>query len=156
MANKTVQALKINASWTPNTATADFITAHLFGGGPASPLKFSGGRFSLKHAIKTDFSDPAQATRVSERVAEIKSSIEALGQVHSFTTTAGAVPVDEVEVLPDLKKETEEETVTGDGTGDATPPADDTEKSSGSLLREATAASGNGAGRKGSKPPAFA
>jgi len=156
MANKTVQALKISASWSPTPAIAAKMIAAALGKTDAKGVTFYGGRLSVKHAIKIDFSDPSQATRVSGRVAEIKAALESAGHVHGFTTTAGAVPVDEVEVLPDLKDEAEEETVTGDGSGEALPPADDAEKSSGSLLREATAASGSGTGRKGSKPPAFA
>lgn len=105
MANKTVQALKISASWTPTPAIAAKMVAAALGKSDAKGVTFSGGRLSVKHSIKIDFSDPSQATRVSGRVAEIKSALESAGHLHGFTTTAGAVPVEEVETLPEPKEE---------------------------------------------------
>lgn len=105
MANKTVQALKISASWTPTPAIAAKMIAAALGKSDAKGVTFHGGRLSVKHAIKIDFSDPTQATRVSGRVAEIKAALEGNGQVHGFITTAGAVPVEEAETLPEPKEE---------------------------------------------------
>lgn len=99
--NKTVQALKISASWTPAPAAADKIVAAVFGKTPAKGAKIAGGRIAIKHAIQIDFADPAQASRVSERVAQVKEALSAIGELHDFKTTAGAVPVGTAEVLED-------------------------------------------------------
>jgi hypothetical protein len=97
---KTTQALKIVASWTPNPSEARGMLADVFGA--ENRLQYSGGRIRLLHAIKLDFSVPADAVRVSERAAQIKAELEEKGTLHSFATFAGAVPVEEAEILPDL------------------------------------------------------
>lgn len=99
---KTTQAIKIAASWTPNEAEAAGMIADVFG--PGSGIKVSGGRLALRHAVKTDFADPTHAVRVSERIAQIKAELEEKGTLHGFTATAGAVPVGEAEVLPPSKQ----------------------------------------------------
>lgn len=142
MAAKTTQALKISASWTPERGIADRMIEAAIGKTAAKAVAFSGGRLSLKHAIKIDFADPAQATRVSARVADIKAALETTGELHGFTTTAGAVPIEEAEVLPDPEAEAKAEAgaeAAGDGSGEAAPPADDTEKQ-GKARRKATTA----------------
>jgi hypothetical protein len=102
MTNKTVQALKITASWTPDpAAAAAMIDAVFHDKTKAFGVRFAGGRMSIKHAIRIDFADPDQATRVSQRVAQIKEELRKAGTIHDFKTTAGAVPVGEAEVLPD-------------------------------------------------------
>lgn len=111
--SKTTQALKISASWTPDEKTSEQMLTRVFEDCPASPLKLHGGRINLKHAIKLDFSDPKNALAVSERVAAIKSDLEKRGTVHGFSTTAGAVPVEDAEVLspePEKKPDAEEKT----------------------------------------------
>lgn len=98
---KTVQALKVSASWTPNDGPAGKMMAAALGQTHAAGVRFSGGRLALKHAIKIDFADPAQASRVSARVAEIKAALAAAGELHDFRTTAGAVQTADAEILPD-------------------------------------------------------
>jgi len=102
---KTVQSLKIAASWTPSQATADAMMTAGFTDSLASGVRFAGGRLALRHAIKIDFADPAQAARVSDRVAEIKEALGYSGTLHGFTTTAGAVPVGQAEDLDPPEKD---------------------------------------------------
>ena len=104
---KTTQALKISASWTPNEAEGITLSRHLFGA--ATPFRFDGGRIMVKAAVKLDLSDPAMAAPVAARAAELRAELEAHGTLHSFTTQAGAVPTELVEVLPAYQKETNDE-----------------------------------------------
>ena len=100
---KTTQALKVSAYWSPSEETAAAMTNAVFDPGhPAHGVRVAGGRTLVKCALKIDFADPANAARVSERIAEIKAALEASGKVHKFSTQAGAVPVTEV---IDLEKE---------------------------------------------------
>ena len=94
---KSEQAIKIAASWTPNEATADFMGGQTFGA--VSPLHIRGGRLTINAAILADHGNPAMMTRVAERVAELKAELEAVGILHSFVTSAGAVPVGTAERL---------------------------------------------------------
>lgn len=103
---KTTQALKISASWTPNEGEGITLARHLFGA--ATPFRFDGGRIVVKAAIKLDLTDPAMATQVAARAAELRKELEASGKVHSFTTQAGAVATELVEVLPAYSKEDSE------------------------------------------------
>lgn len=96
---KTVQALKIAASWTPNADTAGAMMTAALNETAAGRMHLSGGRLALKHAIKIDFSDPQNATLVSERVAEIKDALSGAGVLHDFRATAGAVHAAEAEIL---------------------------------------------------------
>lgn len=105
-ARKTTQALKISASWTPTEEAGIMLARTMFGA--ATPLRFDGGRIMVKAAIKLDLSDPAMATQVAARAAELRNELEATGKVHSFNTQAGAVPTELVEVLPAYSKETDE------------------------------------------------
>lgn len=97
-ARKTTQALKISASWTPNTEAGINLARALFGA--KTPFRFEGGRQMVRAAIKLDLADPMAAKPVAERAAELRAELEATGTVHSFTTQAGAVPTELVEVLP--------------------------------------------------------
>lgn len=114
---KTTQALKVTASWTPHASVAQAILAGVF---PATGFKMTSGRLSLAHAVQADFTDPAHATRVAERIAQIKAELAEKGTIHSFTTTAGRVPIEEAEVLGAV--------IVGDGTGDALPPISNEER----------------------------
>lgn len=105
-ARKTTQALKISASWTPREDAGIELARHLFG--VNTPLRFDGGRIVVKAAIKLDLTDPAMATQVAARAAELRRELDASGKVHSFTTQAGAVPTELVEVLPAYSKEDSE------------------------------------------------
>lgn len=96
---KTVQALKILASWTPNAEIAAGMMTASFNETDAGRVRFSSGRMVLKHAIKIDFSDPANAGKVSERVSQIKAALAERGELHDFRTTAGAVPASDAEEL---------------------------------------------------------
>lgn len=99
MTTKTTQAMKISASWTPNEDMADAMMKAMFEGSAGAPLKFTSGRIQMKHAIKSDFTDPGHMIRVTQRVAEIKELLEGYGTVHGFHASAGAVPHAEAEVL---------------------------------------------------------
>lgn len=100
MSRKTEQAIKVSASWTPSETAAAIINRWTFG--EASPLRVRGGRLTINAAIAIDMTDPAQAARVAERVAELKRELEATGTIHSFVTQAGAVPAGTAERLPAL------------------------------------------------------
>jgi hypothetical protein len=100
MAQKTDQALKITASWTPRADIAAAMMQTAFGGTAGSLLQYTSGRMQLKHAIKADFSDPDHVIRVTRRAAEVKAALEAMGTLHNFVTSAGAVAHAELEVLP--------------------------------------------------------
>jgi hypothetical protein len=96
---KTVQAMKISASWTPRSDAARQMTEAAFGSAAAAGMKIHGGRLALRHAIKSDFTNPAFADRFSKRVAQITEHLESAGELHSITITAGAVLVADAEVL---------------------------------------------------------
>lgn len=102
---KTEQAIKISASWTPGDIAARMIRGGIFGG--SSPLTVRGGRLTINAAIAIDMTDPAQAVRAAERVAELRRELEVIGTVHSFTATAGAVPLGEAERLPVVQEDAE-------------------------------------------------
>ena len=70
---KTTQALKISASWTPTEEVGIRLARSTFGA--ATPLRFDGGRIVVKAAIKLDLSDPAMATQVAARAAELRKEL---------------------------------------------------------------------------------
>lgn len=104
---KTVQAIKIGATWTPGPAALAELAPFMFG--MTSPLNVRGGRLTINAAIAIDMSDPSQAAQVASRVQELRRELEAKGTVHSFITQAGAVPADAVEHLPMQPPQQEEE-----------------------------------------------
>ena len=97
-ARKTTQAVKVAATWTPDERVAGLLGRTAFGA--ASPLRVRGGRLTINAAIAIDMADVGSAIRVSQRVSELRRELEATGTVHSFTTSAGAVPADRAEFLP--------------------------------------------------------
>ena len=99
MTKKTTQAQKISASWSPNPTAATAMVVAALKGSKAAGMIFSSGRLTLKHAVAINYADPANVQRVSERIAEIKATLSAHGELHGFNVTAGAAPVGEVEVL---------------------------------------------------------
>lgn len=104
---KTEQALRITAYWSPDAEAADEMMASAFEGSAVAPMEVYGGVLHLRHHILVDFSDPAYTARVSERIAVIKSSLEAAGALTSFTTTAVAVPKGTAQDLHDPEPETD-------------------------------------------------
>jgi hypothetical protein len=105
MAKKTEQALKIIASWTPTSGpsaslpgTADLMMLAVpdFEG---MNLRIASGRLAIHAAVACDFTVPGAAEKASARVQEIKAALESTGTVHSFSATAGAVPVGTAERL---------------------------------------------------------
>jgi hypothetical protein len=95
MAKKTEQALKIIASWTLYQGAAyDLMLALRLG-----HLTIASGRLSIHAAVACDFTVPGAAEKASARVQEIKAALESTGTVHSFSATAGAVPVGTAEQL---------------------------------------------------------
>lgn len=99
---KTEQAIKISATWTPGANEADTVARGIWG--QKTPLSIRGGRMTVNAAIHLDMSDPHNAVRVSERVAELRKELEATGTVHSFVASAGAVPAGEAEKLPEVSE----------------------------------------------------
>lgn len=96
---KTVQAMKVSATWTPGVANADAMAQAAFRDTDAHGLRFEGGRIGVKLAIVIDMADPAHVVRVSERIAKVKAHLEATGRLHSFITSMGAVPVEDALIL---------------------------------------------------------
>jgi hypothetical protein len=92
MAKKTQQALKIIASWTPNKLVAEGMLVTQ-GNLADLPIHIGSGRLSIHAAVACDFTVPGAAEKASARVQEIKAALESTGTVHSFSATAGAVPV---------------------------------------------------------------
>ena len=95
---KTEQAIKVSASWTPSERVAGLIGREAFG--PASPLRIRGGRLTLNAAIAIGDGKGDRVIRAYARAEELQRELEAIGTVHSFTTTPGAVPAGEAEQLP--------------------------------------------------------
>ena len=96
---KTVQAMKVSATWTPDRIVGGFMAEAAFSGTEGDGLRFEGGRIGVKLAIVIDMADPAHVVRVSERIAEVKAHLERNGKLHSFITSMGAVPVEDVVIL---------------------------------------------------------
>ncbi len=101
MANKTVQALKINASVALNQECRGLILPTLAEGSYAEAGSISRARITFNHAIVARFDDPAYSARVTERIATIKGELLALGELENWYVVAGAAPVEDAEVLPD-------------------------------------------------------
>ncbi len=98
MAKKTQQALKIIASWTPHEIPArEMLDA--IDDLKEMPLTIGSGRLSIHASVSCDFTVPGAAEKASARVQEIKAALESTGTVHSFSATAGAVPVGTSEQL---------------------------------------------------------
>lgn len=102
--SKTVQAMKISATWTPEYSKAAFMAEAAFRDTDGDGLRFEGGRIGVKLAIVIDMADPAHVVRVSERIAKVKAHLEKTGRLHSFNTSMGAVPVEEVTILTEEPK----------------------------------------------------
>lgn len=95
---KTCQAIRVTAKFTPNAYAANLMGL-LFAQTPAAGMAIKGGLITLQHSIATDFTDPEYMALVTARIAGIKSALEELGTVVSFTPTACAVPREQAEVL---------------------------------------------------------
>ena len=104
---KTVQAIKISASWTPNPETAAAMAAAAF---PGQPLRIEGGRTLVRHAIATDMTDPEHVVRVAQRIKRINDELRSTGTIHTLTTSAGSVPAEVAEHLPNPEPERHPET----------------------------------------------
>lgn len=103
---KTIQAIKVSATWTPGQMEAIAVSRTVFG--QATPLHIRGGRLTINAAISIGDGSPDQVVRAYARAEELKNELEAHGTVHSFNTQAGAAPTEQVEVLPALPKESDE------------------------------------------------
>lgn len=99
MTNKTTQALKITASWTPNEANGQAMMSGAFEGTPVEKARIAGGRMSIKLAYAIDYANPAHVAAVSTAVARVKRELEASGTLHGFNTVGGSVPVEEAETI---------------------------------------------------------
>lgn len=93
------QAVKISATITPKPDTARKIGEAIFGA--ASPLFVRGGRLTINAAVAFDLTKPGSAARAEARVLELKTELDAVAEIHSFTTAAGAVQAGSAEVLPE-------------------------------------------------------
>jgi hypothetical protein len=98
---KTVQAMKVSATWTPGSWVADAMAQAAFRKTDGDGLRFEGGRIGVKLAIVIDMADPAHVVRVAEHIAKVKARLEATGRLHSFITSMGAVPVEAAMILTD-------------------------------------------------------
>lgn len=114
MSKSTTQAIKVSATWTPNSMQGKKMADAIFGEGAAAGVRFEGGRIGIKHAIAIDLANPSLTARASERVAVIKSELESMGTVHTFHAVAGAAPVNEVETLEEQLAPSEEPVIEGD------------------------------------------
>lgn len=104
MAKKTVQAMKINGSVVLESGGREATHKALF---VAGVLAGVGGlpkvRVTFAHAIVARYDDPAYSARVAERIAEIKAALLGMGELENWYVVAGAVPVGDAEVLPELE-----------------------------------------------------
>ncbi len=101
---KTVQAMKISATWTPEYSKAAVMAEAAFRDTDGDGLHFEGGRIGVRLAIVIDMADPAHVVRVSERIAKVKRHLEKTGKLHSFNASMGAVPVEEATILTEAPK----------------------------------------------------
>lgn len=106
MANKTVQALKITATWTPGAAAEKKMLA-VFAKTEGSILRINGGQLRLKAAIKADFGDARHGVLVHETIGKLMATLEATGTLASFNVVAGAVDADAAHTI--IVKEPKEE-----------------------------------------------
>ena len=101
MAKKTVQAMKINAAVVLDGDECDAVHKALL---TADQLRGTGTlskvRITFAHAIVARYDDPGYSARVTQRIAEIKAGLKALGEVENWYVVAGAVSVADAEVLP--------------------------------------------------------
>lgn len=104
MPKKTVQCLKITASITLSETSLQNVDAELLGeDGKAQSIRglITRSRIHYSHAVVARYDDPAYQARVTEHIAKLKEQLATLGTIDTWNVTAGAVPVDEAEVLPD-------------------------------------------------------
>lgn len=99
---KTTQALKINASVALHLGARNEVHDAIFAGPLAGAGTISRARITFNHAIAARYDDPAYSARVTERIAAIKAGLEKLGELTDWYVVAGAVPVGEAEVLPEV------------------------------------------------------
>jgi len=101
MAKKTVQALKISATVSIGTDGMANIEQALLHGGSGQAMKAASAKVRFTHAIVARYDEPAYQARVTQRIAAIKGHMDELGAIEAWHVTAGAVAVDEAEVLGD-------------------------------------------------------
>lgn len=100
---KTTQALKINASVALHLGARNEVQEAIFKGPLAGAGTISKARITFNHAILARYDDPDYSARVTARIATIKAGLEKLGDLTDWYVVAGAVPVGEAEVLPDVE-----------------------------------------------------
>ena len=100
---KTVQALKLSASWTPTQPPDQTLARQAFA--VPAPLRFEGGRHRMVAAFRIDTRDPQSVLRASTLAQEIRDELAGTGTLHSFITEVGRAPTDSVTDLP-MKGET--------------------------------------------------
>ncbi len=105
-ARKTVQAIKISATWTPGPVESISVVRGIFG--QSTPLSLRGGRLTINAAISIGDGSPKNVIRAYDRAAELQRELEAAGTLHTFHTQAGAAPTEMVEVLPPISEEKDE------------------------------------------------
>lgn len=103
--SKTVQAMKISASWTPDKPSARTMSNAIFRATEGDGLRFEGGRIGVKMAIAIDMANPAHVLSVSRRIAEVKDHLERSGKLHSFYTSMGAVAIEDAYLITNSAKE---------------------------------------------------
>lgn len=89
---RTVQAIKIGVSFTPNVMDQNAARAAL---GIPHPLYIRGGRMTLNAAIQIDGNDPDSVTAAAHMVKRIQTALAEAGTIHKLTTQFGRVPADQ-------------------------------------------------------------
>jgi len=98
---KTVQALKLSTTIALQGDALGGIVDYIV---PESvrAVKAATAKVRFTFAIASRFDDPQHQQRVSLRLADIKEELGKLGTIEAWHVTAGAVPADEAEVLPEI------------------------------------------------------
>lgn len=105
MAQKTIQALKISATLALHQDAR--VTAHhvLFAKGEALRTVAASAKMKISHAIVARYDDPEYSARVTARIASIKAALAEKGELEDWRVVAGAVPIEDAEVLTEAQAE---------------------------------------------------
>jgi len=99
---KTIQALKITALVALSLGKRQAAATALFEDSAAEGVFIAGAKLRVYHAIVARYDDPTYSVRVTERIAQIKAALAENGEIEAWNVVAGAVPIADAEVLPDV------------------------------------------------------
>lgn len=105
MANKTTQALKISATITLKRNALGRIEDLVLDDTALDKIEAASAKVRVTHAIAASYDDPAYSARATERIAAIKDALAKFGEIETWHVTAGAVPVDDAEVLAEPEQD---------------------------------------------------